>query len=100
MDRQALPVMVFADLLEELHSRSHPLCRLPSPLDEATKVRRRSDGGGAKLDVRTGAKSDVRAHAPHPRFDAGASDELSRAGLLGASVYGGDEGKGDALDAR
>ena len=61
VDRDALPITVPADLLEQLHSRSHPFRGSPSTLDRAPKVRPRSDGGGAKSGVRTGTKSGVRA---------------------------------------
>ena len=61
VDRQPLPITVPADLLEQLHSRSHPFRGLLLTLDRAPKVDSRSDGGGAKSGVRTGAKSGVRA---------------------------------------
>ena len=60
-DRQPLELPVSADLLEQLHSRSHPFRDLPSMLDRARTVDSPSDGSGAKSSVRTGAKSGVRA---------------------------------------
>jgi hypothetical protein len=61
-----LPITVPADLLEQLHSRSHPFRGPPPTLDRAPKVEPRSDGGGAKPGVRTGAKSGVRTQSrPH-----------------------------------
>ena len=61
VDRQPLELPVPADLLEQLHSRSHPFRGPPSTLDRAPKLDSQSDGSGAKSGVRTGAKSDVRA---------------------------------------
>ena len=60
--RQPLELPIPADLLEQLHSRSHPFCSPPARLGEASKVEPRSDGSGAKSSVRTGAKSGVRGH--------------------------------------
>jgi len=47
-DRELLSIAVAADLLEQLHSRSHPLCGLPLELGKARTVGSPSDGGGAK----------------------------------------------------
>ena len=60
-----LPLPIPPDLLEQLHSRSHPFCDLPSELRKARTVESRSDGGGAKSSVRSGANSDVRTY-PRP----------------------------------
>ena len=54
-DREALPITVSSDLLELLHPGSHSLWRLPLELDETRTVGRRSDGGGASSDHRSGA---------------------------------------------
>ena len=54
-DREPLPITVPSDLLELLHPGSHSLWRLPLELDEARTVGRRSDGGGASSDHRSGA---------------------------------------------
>ncbi len=90
-DRQPLELAVPADLLEQLHSRSHPFRGLPSTLDRATKVDPPSDGSGAKSSVRTGAKSGVRgqrirstatgaAHAVTPHVRALASTPTPQTG--------------------
>jgi hypothetical protein len=47
-DRQALAVAIPADLLEQLHSGTHPSCRPPSARDNARTLGRRSDGSGAR----------------------------------------------------
>jgi hypothetical protein len=62
-DRQPLALTVPTDLLELLHSRSHPSCDLPPELDEARTVGPPSDRGGAKSDRRGGANSDRRAQS-------------------------------------
>jgi hypothetical protein len=78
VDRQPSPVMVPADLLEQLHSRSHPFPGPPLTLDRAPKVDPRSDGSGAKSSVHTGAKSDVRAHVGARRRQSLSSASSSR----------------------
>ena len=55
-DRQPLPIMITPDLLEQLHSRSHPLCDLPLELQEARTLGLPSDRGGAKSKEHSGAK--------------------------------------------
>src|SRR5581483_5398460 len=51
-DRQPLPLAITPDLLELLHSPSHPLCDLPRELRKARTVESRSDGSGAKSNGR------------------------------------------------
>jgi hypothetical protein len=60
-DRQALAVMIPADLLEQLHPGTHPLCR--PPVRALTRARSADDRteGGAKSSRHSGANSGRRS---------------------------------------
>jgi hypothetical protein len=75
--RAALPIVIPADLLEQSHSRSHPLRVLRSELDKARTEEPRSDGGGAKSDVHTGAELEVHTHAARTRSSRANRDRSS-----------------------
>jgi len=53
-----------ADLLEELHSRPHPLCNPRLEPREAQKLGSRPDGGGGQIKRPQGTKSDVSDPTP------------------------------------
>ena len=59
--RQPLPIAVPPDLLEQLHSGTHPFCDLPRARETRTLGHDRTEGG-AKSSLRTGAKSGRRSH--------------------------------------
>jgi hypothetical protein len=63
-DRQGLPIAVSADLLEQLHSRSHSLRRLPPTLPKSAEATLALGRSGAKSSVHSGANSGVRAQTP------------------------------------
>src|SRR3954469_1238265 len=57
-DRQSLTIVIPADLLEQLHPGTHPLCRPPvRTLTRARSARDRTEGG-AKSSRHSGANSD------------------------------------------
>ena len=52
-DRQSLTIVIPTNLLEQLHSGTHPFCDLRSVLEKARTVASHSDGSGAKSGRRS-----------------------------------------------